>query len=61
MEVECLSPYTPMSTKTAIRKDFFIQSRKEDIKTIYKFHHKVFTDLFSLSEEVVMEQFIKPH
>jgi hypothetical protein len=23
-----------------MKKDFFIQSRKEDIKDIYKFHHK---------------------
>lgn len=41
MEIECLSPYTPISSKTAIRKDFFIQSRKEDIKSVYIFHHKV--------------------
>jgi hypothetical protein len=41
MEIECLSPYTPISTKTAIKKDFFIQSRKEDIKNVYFFHHKV--------------------
>ena len=41
MEIECLSPYTPISSKTAIRKDFFIQSRREDIKSVYIFHHNV--------------------
>jgi hypothetical protein len=60
MDIECLSPYTPISSKNAIKKDFFIQSRKEDIRSVYIFHHKVYLYLQSPSDVEVMELFIKP-
>ena len=41
MYAECLSPYTPMSSKQAIKKDFFIQSRTDSIQKHYKFYPKV--------------------
>ena len=41
MYAECLSPYTPMSSKQAIKKDYFIQSRTDSIQKNYKFYPKV--------------------
>ena len=39
---EILSPYTPYTSKLTFKKDFFIQSRQEDIKNFYDFYPKVF-------------------
>ena len=50
-----------MTTKTAFRKDFFIQSRKEDIKSIYKFQHKVRFESFSPSDAEDMVPFTRLH
>lgn len=36
-----LSPYTPYTSKLAFKKDFFIQSRQEDIRKYYDFYPKV--------------------
>lgn len=40
-EEELLSPYTPYTSQISFKKDFFIQSRTEDIKEIYNFYQKV--------------------
>jgi hypothetical protein len=34
-EDELLSPYTPYTSQISFKKDFFIQSRTEDIKQFY--------------------------
>lgn len=60
MYTECLSPYTPLSSKQAIRKDFFIQSRTDSIQKHYKFYPKVFALRCSPSEKALTAQFIKP-
>jgi hypothetical protein len=38
---ELLSPYTPYTSKLTVKKDFFIQSRQEDIRNFYEFYPKV--------------------
>lgn len=53
---ELLSPYTPYTSKITFKKDFFIQSRQEDIRQYYDFYPKVLSNSYSQSEEVVMEQ-----
>lgn len=60
MYAECLSPYTPMSSKQAIKKDFFIQSRTDSIQKHYKFYPKVLVSPSSPSEKALTAQFIKP-
>lgn len=50
MYAECLSPYTPMSSKQAIKKDYFIQSRTDSIQKHYKFYPKVPIAPYSPSE-----------
>jgi hypothetical protein len=47
MYAECLSPYTPMSSKQAIKKDYFIQSRTDSIQKQYKFYPKVSECVYS--------------
>jgi len=41
MYAEILSPYTPLTKRQSIKKDFFIQSRNEDIRQFYEFNPKV--------------------
>ena len=41
MQDECLSPYTPFGPKLVIKKDYFIKSRKDDIRSLYQFNTKV--------------------
>jgi len=40
-EDDLLSPYTPYTSLISFKKDFFIQSRTEDIKQIYTFYQNV--------------------
>lgn len=35
-----MSPYTPYTSKITVKKDFFIQSRQEDIRNFYDFYPK---------------------
>ena len=58
---EILSPYTPYTSKITFKKDFFIQSRQEDIRKYYDFYPKVSYLSLSQLEEADMAQFSEPN
>ena len=58
---EILSPYTPYTSKIAFKKDFFIQSRQEDIRNYYDFYPKVRLDPLSPSAEADTGQSSRPN
>lgn len=58
---EILSPYTPYTSKITFKKDFFIQSRQEDIRKYYDFYPKVGYLPLSQSEEADTARFSEPN